>query len=135
MGFWPPLTFGAREAPVKPTQIALKKKKTYLSFRRLVCKHHSLVNMLSNNSLLIPKSITVSDVATLNVGSLEGISIALGIGAIASIGLAIKGLFIYYIKYRAPKERPINTLMLYDTVSIYLVYRNFHTSCNLWVHM
>lgn len=82
--------------------------------------------MLSNNSLLIPKSITVSDVATLNVGSLEGISIALGIGAIASIGLAIKGLFIYYIKYRAPKERPINTLMLYDTVS---TYYDFRTAC------
>ena len=76
--------------------------------------------MLGNNSHLIPKSMNVSNVATLIVGSLEGIGIAFGIGAISSIGLAIKGLFIYYIKYRAPKERPINTLMLYDTVSTYI---------------
>ena len=57
-------------------------------------------------------------VAILQVGEKAGIGIAIGIGLIGSIGLSIKGLFMYYIRYHAQKQRPINTLMFYDQVSL-----------------
>ena len=57
-----------------------------------------------------------SDVEILNIGILEGMGIALGIGLIAFIGFVARGLFIYYLKYEAPKDRPINSLMFYDQV-------------------
>ena len=52
----------------------------------------------------------------LEEGKVEGISLAIGISIVALMGIIIRGLFIYYVKYAAPKERPINTLMLYDQV-------------------
>ena len=57
-----------------------------------------------------------SKVAILQVGEKAGVGIAIGIGLIGSIGLSIKGLFMYYIRYHAQKQRPINTLMFYDQV-------------------
>ena len=59
-------------------------------------------------------------VQLLEEGKVEGISLAIGISIVALVGIIIRGLFIYYVKYAAPKERPINTLMLYDQV------RNIH---------
>ena len=56
----------------------------------------------------------------LEEGNVKGISSAIGISIVALVGIIIRGLFIYYVKYAAPKERPINTLMLYDQV------RNIH---------
>ena len=44
--------------------------------------------------------------------------IALALIIVAIIGFVIKGLFAYYIKYEAPKERPINTMILSDQVSL-----------------
>ena len=57
-----------------------------------------------------------SDVEILNIGILEGMGIALGIGLIAFVGFIARGLFIYYLKYEAPKDRPINSLMFDDQV-------------------
>ena len=49
-------------------------------------------------------------------GNVKGISLAIVISIVALVGIIIRCLFIYYVKYAAPKERPINTLMLYDQV-------------------
>ena len=57
-----------------------------------------------------------SDVEILDTGALGGIGIAFGIALAAMIGFVIRLLFIYYIKYEAPKQRAINTLMLHDQV-------------------
>ena len=58
-----------------------------------------------------------SDVEILNLGILEGIGIAVGIGLIAFVGFVARGLIIYYLKYEAPKDRPINTLIFNNQVS------------------
>ena len=42
------------------------------------------------------------------------ISILVGIGSF--IGIFIKGLIIYYVQYEAPKNRPINRMILFDQV-------------------
>ena len=62
-----------------------------------------------------------SDVEILNIGILEGMGIALGIGLIAFVGFIARGLFIYYLKYEAPKDRPINSLMFHDQVKLYFL--------------
>ena len=51
-----------------------------------------------------------------DVGPWNSLGIALIIGIIATIGSIIRGIFIYYIKYEAPGDRPINTLILTDQV-------------------
>ena len=51
-----------------------------------------------------------------DVGTWNGLAIALMIGLIAAVGSIIRGIFIYYIKYEAPGDRPINTLILTDQV-------------------
>ena len=38
------------------------------------------------------------------------------IGIDSFIGIFIKGLFIYYVQYEAPKNRPINRMILFDQV-------------------
>ena len=52
-----------------------------------------------------------------NVGTVNGISTSIVVGTISFLGLIIKGFFIFYIKYEAPRERPINTMILSDQVS------------------
>ena len=67
------------------------------------------------------------NIELLEEGKVEGISLAIVISIVALVGIMIRGLFIYYVKYAAPKERPINTLMLYDQV------RNMHSqSANIF---
>ena len=66
-----------------------------------------------------------SDVEILNIGILEGMGIALGIGLIAFVGFIARGLFIYYLKYEAPKDRPINSLMFDDQVRHYSLLSYF----------
>ena len=53
-----------------------------------------------------------------DVGTWSGMGIALALLIVSFIGFVIKGFFIYYIKYEAPKERPINTMILSDQVSL-----------------
>ena len=72
--------------------------------------------MMYNKTIGIVESES-SDVEILDTGTLGGIGIAFGIALAATIGFIIRLLFIYYIKYEAPKQRAINTLMLHDQVS------------------
>ena len=53
----------------------------------------------------------------LHLDSFFSIALALALGIISLIGIFIKGLFLYYIKYKAPKDRPINRMIFVDQVS------------------
>ena len=72
--------------------------------------------MFSNETICIVES-DHSGQEIQEVGQWYAIGIALMIGLIAAVGLVIRGFFIYYIKYEAPGDRPINTLILTDQVS------------------
>ena len=74
--------------------------------------------MFVNESINICEA-TPSTISLLELGKIEGIVTGIGLAIIASIGLAIKALFVWYIQYRAPKDRPINTLIWYDQVNTY----------------
>ena len=83
--------------------------------------------MFVNESINICEA-TRSTISLLELGKIEGIVTGIGLAIIASIGLAIKALFVWYIQYRAPKDRPINTLIWYDQVRIiYLSYSELQT--------
>ena len=69
----------------------------------------------TNASIQVLES-ELSNVQITETIMLEGISLAVAIAIVAFIGLVIRGLFIFYIKYKAPKLRPINKLMLDDQV-------------------
>ena len=72
--------------------------------------------MFVNESINICEA-TRSTISLLELGKIEGIVTGIGLAIVASIGLAIKALFIWFIQYRAPKDRPINKLIWYDQVS------------------
>ena len=59
-------------------------------------------------------SVSIDDV--LDVGLVGGIGLTIFLGSISTAGLIIKGIFICYIKYAAPKERPINNMVFCDQV-------------------
>ena len=71
--------------------------------------------MDGNESIYVCESSASID-EVLDVGLAGGIGLSLFLGSIATAGLIIKGIFIYYIKYAAPKERPINTMVFCDQV-------------------
>ena len=73
------------------------------------------MNSSGNVSIHIVES-ELSTIQITQMGTFEGIAIAVAVGIVASIGLVIRGAFIYYIKYKAPKKRQINKLMLHDQV-------------------
>ena len=50
------------------------------------------------------------------VGTWQGLGISLVFGILGMVGLAIKGLFIYFAKYLAPQDRIINSMVKYDQV-------------------
>ena len=71
--------------------------------------------MFSNETICILDS-EYSSQKIQEVGTLYGIVIATIVGILATVGLVIRGIFIYYIKYEAPGDRPINALILSDQV-------------------
>ena len=73
------------------------------------------MNCSGNVSIHIVES-ELSTIQITQMGTFEGITIAVAVGIVAAIGLVIRGAFIYYIKYKAPKKRQINKLMLHDQV-------------------
>ena len=73
------------------------------------------MNSSENVSIHIVES-ELSAIQITQMGTFEGITIAVAVGIVAAIGLVIRGAFIYYIKYKAPKKRQINKLMLHDQV-------------------
>ena len=60
---------------------------------------------------------TLSYAGILHIGEVGGLGLAVILGIIASLALAIRGTFIYYLKNYAPKGRAFNRLMLFDQVS------------------
>ena len=85
--------------------------------------------MFPNETICIHK-FEYSGQEVQDVGTLNGLGIALVIGIIAAVGLAIHGLFIYYIKYEAPGNRPVNTLILNDQVGL-LIKTSKITFCQI----
>ena len=60
----------------------------------------------------------------------EKISISIILILCSAVGLSIKGLFLYFLQYKAPKSRPINTLMWFDQVRYFL--KNIKMSKSKW---
>ena len=75
-----------------------------------------------NETISIVKSHP-SNVKIFEVGRLKCGGIALAVGIAAATGTMIRGLFIYFLKYEAPKDRPINKLMLHDQVRKQTLFR------------
>ena len=73
---------------------------------------------MDNNVTIAVLESQISNVTLLDKGYLEGTGMALVVGGIGAVGFVVRLLFIYYIKFEAQKERPINTLMLHDQVRL-----------------
>ena len=69
-----------------------------------------------NDTICVLGSET-SDIAVHNLENWQGPLIAFVIVLIASIGFFIRGLFIYFLTYEAPKERTINSLLKDEQVN------------------
>ena len=82
----------------------------------LVKKNQAMATI--NNSILINETNHGFQKVGLlfDVGSVQGFGIALGLGLVAFACIFVKFVIIYYIKYHAPKDRPINKLIRYDQV-------------------
>ena len=61
----------------------------------------------------------LSYVTILHLNPLNSIALAFVVGIISLIGILIKCLFMYYAKYKAPKDRPINRMIFLDQVMTY----------------
>ena len=73
--------------------------------------------MFHNETICVVDS-KPSNLEILEIGKWYGIGVATGISVIGFIGFVIRGLFIYFLKYEAPKDRPINSLMFHDQVRL-----------------
>ena len=71
--------------------------------------------MLLNDTICVLGS-EPSGIAIHTLDGWEGPLIAFGIGLIAMIGFIIRGLFLYFLTYEAPKERTINKLLKEEQV-------------------
>ena len=71
--------------------------------------------MFANESIYVLES-SLSTLGLFQLGEIGGWGTALIFGILTSIGLLIKSVFVYYIHYWAPKDRPINALILVDNV-------------------
>ena len=72
--------------------------------------------MDGNESITIYEASEFYD-EVLDIGVYGGVGISVLVGSITMVGLLIKGIFIYYIRCAAPKERPINNMVFCDQVS------------------
>ena len=71
--------------------------------------------MMLNDTICL-LNVKPSSLDVLNIDGWQAISLTIGIGFIAIIGLIARGLFIYFLTYEAPKDRPINVLMFEEQV-------------------
>ena len=88
-----------------------------------MCMYSFSIDMNSSGNVSI--HIVESELSTIQItqmGTFEGIAIAVGIGIVAAIGLVIRGAFIYYIKYKAPKKRH-HTLNLTRVCGLFKVFQ------------
>ena len=58
------------------------------------------------------------------VGNIGRLGFILGLGIVALACILAKCLFLYYIKFHAPKERPLNKLLALEQVSIHFTFQN-----------
>ena len=77
---------------------------------------------LDNETICLSSDLKQSNIEFYKLTTLETFGTAFAIGVIAMIGLAIRMLFLYYIRYKAPKDRPINTLIFHDQVTNIINY-------------
>ena len=68
-----------------------------------------------SESIEIKESVK-SVVDILHFDQITSVIIAIVMGICVLIGILIRGLFIYYIQYKAPNDRPINKMILCDQV-------------------
>ena len=59
---------------------------------------------------------SLSNLGVLHMGGVGGAGLAAILGIVASSGLSLRGIFVYYLAYYAPGKRPINKLMMVDQV-------------------
>ena len=59
---------------------------------------------------------TLSNLGVLHIGGVGGAGIATILAIVASSGLMIRGMFVYYLACYAPRNRPVNKLMMLDQV-------------------
>ena len=72
--------------------------------------------MVLNDTICVLGSET-SEIAVHNLEKWQGSLIVFVIFLIAFIGFIIRGLFIYFLTYEAPKERTINSLLKDEQVN------------------
>ena len=75
--------------------------------------------MILDNETIFLSYLEPSNVKLYELTSLETVGTVIAIGTIALTGLMIRLSFMYYIRYKAPKDRPINTLIFHDQVRKY----------------
>ena len=75
-----------------------------------------LVSTMKTNESIRVEEIFTSYKGTLELDYWEKISTSIFLILCSAVGLSIKGLFLYFLQFKAPKNRPINTLMWFDQV-------------------
>ena len=69
---------------------------------------------LSEGIEIIESAQSVVDI--LHLDQITSVIFAIVMGICVFVGILIRGLFIYYIQYKAPNDRPINKMILCDQV-------------------
>lgn len=74
--------------------------------------------MSINNAIVVNQTAHGASVGLLfEATNIQSVGIALGLGIVAIVGIIVRCLFLYYIKYHAPKQRPLNRIIGIDQVS------------------
>ena len=76
----------------------------------------SLPHLSELNEAIQVLETSLSNIGVLHLGGVGGAGLATILGIVASSGLLIRGIFVYYFANYAPKNRPINKLMMLDQV-------------------
>ena len=78
--------------------------------------NESLPHLSQLNEAIQVLETSLSNIGVLHLGGVEGAGLTTILGIVASSGLMIRGIFVYYLANYAPKNRPINKLMMLDQV-------------------
>ena len=87
---------------------------------------YKTVNNLENN-VLLSESIEIIELGRsvgdiLHFDKITSVIIAIVLGVCVLLGILIRGLFIYYIQYKAANDRPINKMIFCDQVHTLHIY-------------
>ena len=82
---------------------------------------------MKNTTLQFANDISMIEYFESNVSMYEQdgtstIITTIGLSTAAMIMFVTRGTLIYYIKYEAPRDRPINKMMLWDQVRVFTTY-------------